>query len=117
MSTIESVPQAGDIRKVVASEVKALLGRYDLTQSDLATHLEMTQSQVSKRLRGAIPFNIVELQTMAEYFNVSVAQLLGEQSWTGGPGPGERGHVTLDKGECSPLRLIHGGRDEFASAA
>ncbi|MBM9463257.1 hypothetical protein JL108_07330 [Aeromicrobium sp. YIM 150415] len=42
----------------------------------------MTQSQLSKRVRGAIPFTLDEVATIAALFEVPVGQLFGE----GGPG-------------------------------
>lgn len=68
----------------VASEVRALRGRYSITQERLAEVLGTTQSQVSKRLRGEIPFTLDDLDRLAVFFNVKPTQLLD-----GAPGNGQ----------------------------
>ena len=56
------------------------MGRYQVTQAQLADVLGMTASQFSKRLRGIIPLDINEIAAIAGFFNVSIGQLFGEAS-------------------------------------
>lgn len=89
MSTVVQMPQPGDIKAIIASEVKALMGRYDVSQVALANHLGISQSQMSKRLRGQITIDVVELDKIARYFGVTAADLVGGQGVNAGPnGPG-----------------------------
>ena len=96
MSTIASLPQPGSPREIVAAEIRALLGRYGRTQTDLATRLGMSQSQLSKRLRGAIPFDTDELVKVADYFGVTVGSLFGEATQNA-PRPDGPGGVSVER--------------------
>ena len=79
MATLERVSDAGPtpLRAVVAGEVRALCGRYSIRQGRLAAWLGITQSQVSKRLRGDLPFTLDEVESLAEGFAVEPAALFG----------------------------------------
>jgi transcriptional regulator with XRE-family HTH domain len=90
MSTITPMPQPSDSRSIIASEIRSLMGRYSRTQGDLADLLEVSQTQVSRRLRGIIPFDSDELMAVANYFGVSVGYLFGESTnpRLGGPDGG-----------------------------
>ena len=77
--TVISLPQGDDrpLTERVAEEVRALMGRYGVTQMQLVEVLHVSQTGVSKRLRGLIPFDINELGLLADYFGVDPGDLLG----------------------------------------
>lgn len=66
-----------DLNDKVAAEVRAALGRFQLKQLDLAAVLGVTQTQVSRRLRGEVPFTLRDVDAIAEWFSTSPAVLLG----------------------------------------
>lgn len=75
----------------VAEEVRALMARQGVTQMQLVEVLHISQTGVSKRLRGLIPFDANEIGVLAEYFGVRPGELLGEQvSPRPGPDGGSR---------------------------
>ena len=94
MTSMSVFPNAGTPSAIFSGEVRALMGRHQVTQAQLADVLNVTPSQMSKRLRGVIPIDINEIAVLAEYFGVSIATLFGETSTApnpGGPGAGESG--------------------------
>jgi hypothetical protein len=52
--------------------------RARVTQMHLAQEMDISQSQVSRRLRGEIAFNVVELDTVARLCGVTAASLMEE---------------------------------------
>jgi len=86
--TVISLPdrQAGGLTQRVAAEVRALKGRHDVTQDQLAHVLGVAQPAVSKRLRGVTPFSLDELEKLADFFGLDgPEELLGGRS---NPRPG-----------------------------
>lgn len=61
----------------VAEEVRALMGRRSVTQMQLVEVLRVSQTGVSRRLRGLTPFDANELGELADYFEVDAAELVG----------------------------------------
>ena len=61
----------------VAAEVRALMGRFNLLQADLADALGVDQTQVSRRLRGHTPFTLGDVERLADYFQTTPLVLLG----------------------------------------
>lgn len=93
MSTITPIQQPTDIGAVVAAELRVLMARYHVTQAALADLIGVSQSQMSKRMKGKIPIDIFELEKLADFFEVSVADLVGGQQKPrpdGGPDGGSR---------------------------
>ena len=70
-----------------AEEVRALMARRRVSQEVLATVIGVTQTQVSKRLRGRIPFDVDEIELIADYFQVDPRDLLGERPNSGPENP------------------------------
>lgn len=73
----------GTLRATVAGEVRAMMARRRITQTDLANKLGWTQSYVSRRLSGDVPFDIDELEVLADLFDVPVVRFL-ETAWSRG---------------------------------
>lgn len=59
----------------VADEVRAELARQRKTAAELAAVLGIGQHTVGTRLKGAVPFNVVELIATASWLGVSVSEL------------------------------------------
>lgn len=93
MSTLKVVPdQPSRLTDRVADEVRANMARARMTQTELALVLGLTQSAVSKRLRGKIAFSVDELEKVADALGVHPAVLLGG---IGGNSPSPTGGSTL----------------------
>lgn len=104
MSTIIQFPER-DSRPLLArvtEEIKALMGRYGVTQMHLAAWLGKNQSVISDRLRGTTEWKVPELEAIAEGFNVHPAVLMGGYATTPRPdGPNEG----------LPIHRVSGRRD------
>jgi transcriptional regulator with XRE-family HTH domain len=61
-----------------ATVIREHMARYDLVQADLQRVLGLSQSAVSKRLRGTTPFDVNELELVAGYFGMTLAELIAE---------------------------------------
>ena len=66
-----------DFNSMVAAEVRAWLARSGKRQADLAAALGVSQSGISHRLRARVAFTLEELATIAEVFDITLAELLG----------------------------------------
>ena len=64
----------------VAAEVRAELGRQNLSQACLASELGWVQSQLSRRLRGLVAFSTDEIERIALQLDVPIEQLVREPS-------------------------------------
>lgn len=84
-------PAPGSERIRFADEVRVLMTRRRITQTDLAGVLGIGQSEISKRLRGVVPFRFDEIVELANYFDVSIGTLFGEQSVRRPDGPPDGG--------------------------
>lgn len=60
----------------VAKEIRIALIRADLKQAQLAERMGVSEMWVSRRLRGAQPIDLNDLQRFAEALNVPVTTLL-----------------------------------------
>lgn len=94
MSTVSHMWERDDIRLVVSAELRAWMGRRNVNQTTLAQALGLSQSQLSKRLKGSITFDIVELERAARFLGTTVPELLGGEPSSprpGGPDGGDGG--------------------------
>lgn len=62
----------------VATNINHLLATQGRTQAELASHVHVTQSMISRRLAGRYAWPLRELPLIAEFFGVAVDSLLGE---------------------------------------
>lgn len=62
----------------VSNEVRSWLGRTQRTQRDLAGYLGISPTSLTFRMKGKTPWSITELMKVASWFEISLAQLLGE---------------------------------------
>ena len=63
----------------VAEEVRSWLARRRRNQSDLARQLGIARSAVSLRMNGAREFSVTELVAIADWLDISLADLLGPE--------------------------------------
>ena len=56
--------------------VRAEMARAGVSQIDLAERVGLSQSGLSKRLRGVVPFDVNELDSIATALDVPIADLL-----------------------------------------
>jgi len=61
----------------VGDGVRAALKARRLTQADLGSHLGLSQTAVSRRLLGEVPFDVAELHAAADLLGVDVSALVG----------------------------------------
>lgn len=62
--------------EAVAAEVRAEMGRQRKTQADLAAVLKIYPSTAGRRLDGSVPFDVVELATVARWLGVKASELM-----------------------------------------
>jgi len=62
--------------EAVASEVRAEMGRQRKTQADLAAVLKIYPATAARRLDGSVPFDVVELATVARWLGVTASELM-----------------------------------------
>lgn len=65
----------------VRAEIKAELGRQDISGTRLAKMLGRPQTYVSRRLRGEVNFSLSEIENIAQVLGVSLDQLIPSTSW------------------------------------
>ena len=87
MTTVIQFPSWGPapLTELVSGEIKALMGRHDVTQMMLAAWLGLPQSSVSARLKGQARWTLPEIEKVAQGFGVHPAQLMG--GYAEGPRP------------------------------
>ena len=68
----------------VVARVRSMKGLYGLNQTVLAHVLGIAQPQMSRRLRGTVPFSLGEVDALADFFSTSPGYLLGYED---GPSP------------------------------
>jgi len=64
--------------EAVASEVRAELARQQKTAGDLAAALNMTAHTAGRRLRGEVPFDVIELAQIGLWLGIDPKRLLPE---------------------------------------
>lgn len=70
--------RSAHINRVISHAVNVLLADRELSRAELGDALGYTQSTISRSMQGERQWSISDLMTMAELFDVSIAQLLGE---------------------------------------
>jgi transcriptional regulator with XRE-family HTH domain len=81
-------------RLAVAAEIRALMGRHEVSQERLGQAINVGQTGLSRRLRGKVPFDLDELLAIADHFDVPAGSLIPAK--TGNPGPNSE-CVTADR--------------------
>jgi transcriptional regulator with XRE-family HTH domain len=63
-------------RDTVAAPIRAHLAVRNISGSDLARRIGLTQPQVSRRLHGRLPFTSDDLVVIAEQLDITIVELL-----------------------------------------
>ena len=77
MSTAAAIPPEGSFIHQVASEVRGLTAKFNMTQAELAALLHLSQGAVSNRMRGAQAFQLHEIEIIADFFSTTPAVVMG----------------------------------------
>lgn len=64
----------------VAAQVRAELKERDIPQRAIAALLGVSQAAVWRRLTGEVAFNTAELEKIAAYLDLSVAELIEQRA-------------------------------------
>lgn len=88
MTTVIQFPtsDAKPLKDRLSEELRALMGRYGVSQVVLARWMGLEQAQLSKRINGRIPWRIDEIEAVAEAFGVHPAALMGGYATDPRPG-------------------------------
>jgi transcriptional regulator with XRE-family HTH domain len=76
MSDVAELFHSDSYSHRVAAEVRGHAARQGLQQKDLAKALNYGQPQISKRMRGQVPFTLEEIAVLAGLFEVEPAELM-----------------------------------------
>ena len=73
--TTETPERKAPLRSVVAGEIRAWLGRRDMTRAELERRLNRAHPYLSRRMSGDIAFDVDDLEGIASALGVSVTTL------------------------------------------
>lgn len=117
MTTVIQFPELREpLTAVVSGEVRALMGRHGVSQTELAHWLGVNQTAISARLRGTTEWKVREIERIAEGFGVHPAALMGGYATNPDPGPGssvpilETRHTGEYDDRIRDLRPCHRGQ-------
>lgn len=82
------------LKDLVSEEIRAMMGRRRMSANALARALDKSDMYVSRRLRGATPFDVDDLELIAQVLDVQVTDLL--------PARRTRSHVTAENHASRP---------------
>ncbi|KAA9394178.1 helix-turn-helix transcriptional regulator [Kocuria coralli] len=64
---------------LISGEVRAWLARRQKTQAELADHLGIARSAITRRMKGDRLFSLPELMDVADWLEISLQDLLGPE--------------------------------------
>jgi transcriptional regulator with XRE-family HTH domain len=76
MSTNPEVVRAPDVNSEVGARIHQMMFRKRVSQTKFAPSVGMSQSLLSKKLRGVVPWSVVELLLVANALGVDPGELL-----------------------------------------
>ncbi len=93
VTTFPAPSRAADSAGIVARNLKRLMAERGVPQRQVAEVLGITQSNVSKRLKGTTPFTTDDLDALARAFDIHPGALLSEagQNWSAPAARGDEG--------------------------
>lgn len=74
------------LRELTAEEIRVLLARRRISAAELARRAGMKQSTLARRMTGEMPFDLDELETIADVLGVPVHDLIPRTRPNGGSG-------------------------------
>lgn len=94
---VQAEPTTTPMRVLVATEVRAWLGRRRISGAELARQMGKSQTWVARRLDGRQAFDVDDLEQVASVLNLHVSDFL--------PGPDGRPvtHVSYDDEQASVI--------------
>lgn len=63
----------------IAAEVRAIIARSGKKHGDVAEALGLSPSQLSRRVKGDIPFSAEQIAKLAQFFDVPVSAFFPEE--------------------------------------
>lgn len=72
----QTTPPRGRLREHVAEEIRVLLARRKMSGAELARRTGITQSTMSRRMTGETPFDMDDLEAIAEVLQIDVTDLI-----------------------------------------
>lgn len=84
---VDDIPSRDLTTALVAAEVRAELGRQNLTRADLARRMGVSQMWMSDRMTGKVAINVYELLLFASALDLHVTDLLPRDLLYAGPTP------------------------------
>jgi transcriptional regulator with XRE-family HTH domain len=96
----------------VAEEIRALMGRREISKTELARRLGVSDMWVGRRLRRQLPFDLDDLQRIAAVLGVNVSDLLPKANtfWKTREPLGERVVATVGEARIPRQRPHRPGR-------
>lgn len=70
------IPAAADFASAVTAEIRAELARRKITAQRLAHAVGMSKQTMSRRMTGAAPFDLAEVEAIADFFGMTPSELL-----------------------------------------
>ncbi|WP_369127254.1 helix-turn-helix domain-containing protein [Rothia nasisuis] len=105
---METTTLTADI--ALAAEVRAWMGRRQVTQTKLGKILGVPQASIYRRLKGEISFSFNELLIIASYFGITVAELVGSALLNAkSPAPLQVSQEGRAKKKIAPVELVPSG--------
>ena len=80
MSHMQRPDARASLNDAIAAEVRAELGRQNISQTQLAIRLGWTKHRLNRRLRSISEFSTGELEQISGALNVPISDLLAEAS-------------------------------------
>ena len=77
MTAEVAITQPVKTAEAAAGEIRAIMGRFKIKQSDLGDALGLTRTQAGRKLNMVTPFTLDELDVLAEWFSTTPQVLMG----------------------------------------
>ena len=76
MSDVQRPPTVGRIQQLAAEEIRVLLARRRMSAAELARRIGQKPQALSRRMIGDIPFDLHDLEVIANALGVEVKDLI-----------------------------------------
>jgi transcriptional regulator with XRE-family HTH domain len=63
-------------REIIAEEIRALMARRQVSQTELAQAIGVAPATLSERVRGLKPFDMDQLERIAEHLDTSIESII-----------------------------------------
>lgn len=93
-----------DAAAAVAEEVRSMAARKRYSQTKVAAVLGCSQAAVSRMFRGAVPFDVNELDALAREWNVPITDFFPKTDRQGGSGARTSGWSGRSRQDVAPAQ-------------